>query len=471
MEADTSRVRILPLGGLDAVVASELLAGRGLVGQGESTGTRHALLWQSPGPQTGGRNDQDLFNSDIGAFLGDETLIFDDIRDVLDQQFGRLSRLERDISIFLAVEREPVAESLLWESRSHTTSKRNFLEALRSLQRRSLLERFDKAIGLQNVVTEYLTDYLVTTVCHEYETETPQILHTHALISAGAKEYVRQSQQRMILQPIGERLTRLLGRAGIEERSKRLVSQLRSERALQSGFLAGNILNLSLHLGVDITGYDFSGLSVWQAYLRGADLPRVDFGHADLTGSVFTDYVGAVTSVAFSPDGQLLAAGADNGAIYLWQLENRQLVGVCQGHQVHVWSLAFSPDGRRLVSASNDQTARIWDVKTWQPLRILAGHGGGVTSVAFSPDGTAVASGSADQTVRVWNAATGHPVHVLGGHDAMVAAWRSARMGQHSLRAATIRRCACGTGDSHRCCTPCMVIPSPSVWSPTAHAQ
>src|SRR5205085_4947756 len=103
----------------------------------------------------------------------------------------------------------------------------------RSLQRRSLLERFDKAIGLQNVVTEYLTDYLVTQVCREYETEMPHFLHTHALIRAGTKEYVRQSQQRMLVQPIGDRLTRSLGRAKIEEKSKRLIGLSRSDSALQ----------------------------------------------------------------------------------------------------------------------------------------------------------------------------------------------------------------------------------------------
>lgn len=102
---------------------------------------------------------------------------------------------------------------------------------------------------------------------------------------------------------------------------------------------AASTLNLFLLLGIDLRGYDFAGQSVWQAYLRGADLPAVNFMRADLTGSVFIDYVGAVMAVAISPDGRLLTAGVDNGVIYLWQLQTRQLLGAYHGHQGHLGAL------------------------------------------------------------------------------------------------------------------------------------
>jgi WD40 repeat protein/DNA-binding SARP family transcriptional activator len=419
---ETTLVRALPLAGLEPAVGSVLLSERGLTGLGTSAA---ALVERYSGNPLAlklvAEAIQDVFAGDIDAFMGDEALIFDDIRDVLDQQFARLAQLERDILLWLAVEREPMTEAQLWQPFARSTAKRSFLEALRSLLRRSLLEQYGSAFGLQNVVTEYLTDYLITHSCQEFEAETPDLLHSHALLKAGAKEYVRHSQQRIILQPIGERLLGALGRAGLEALFKRLLAGLHGEQSLQPSYLAGTILNLLLLLGIDLRGYDFANMNVWQAYLRGADLPAVDFTRADLTGSVFTDYVGAVMAVAVSPDGELLTAGVDNGVIYLWQLHTRQLLGAYYGHEGHLGGLAFSPDGGRLLSGSDDQTLRIWDVGTRQPLRLLAGHSGGIVCVAFHPDGVTVASASTDHTARVWNSDTGQQLHLLQAHSAMVA--------------------------------------------------
>jgi WD40 repeat protein/DNA-binding SARP family transcriptional activator len=451
LEADTPLVRAMPLAGLDMAVGGELLSARGLIGPGASAA---ALVERYSGNPLAlnlvAEAIQDVFDGDIAAFLGDEAPIFDDIRDVLDQQFARLAPLERDLLLWLAIAREPLAEPQLWQPFARTTAKRSFLEALRSLQRRSLLEQYaledhSSAFGLQNVVTEYLTDYLVAQVGQEFEIETPILLHSHALIMAHAKEYVRQSQERVILQPIGERLLAQGGRVPLEARCKALLARMRRERPLQPSYLAGNLLNVLLHLGVDLRGYDFSHLSVWQAYLRGADLPAMDFSHADLAGSVFTDYAGAVTSVAFSPDGRLLAAGADSGLIYLWRVADRQLIGICHGHASHVWSLAFGgAAGQQLLSGSADTTVRIWDVERRQTLHILTGHTSVISTVGFHPAGTTIASGSLDQTVRIWDARTGQLLDILqtggariealafspdgallatGGHDQLVRLW------------------------------------------------
>jgi WD40 repeat protein len=176
------------------------------------------------------------------------------------------------------------------------------------------------------------------------------------------------------------------------------------------------VLNLLLQLGIDATGFDFSDLHIRQAYLRGADLPRVNFSQAEFEHSVFTDYVGEVMCVAFSPDGQTLAAGADNGVLYFWQVSPQntlQLTGIYQGHRSQYGGLAFSPDGRYLASGGDDQTVQIWDMRTRSSAHKLLGHTGGVTSVAFHPDGKTVVSGSTDQTARVWDAATGELLHVF----------------------------------------------------------
>jgi uncharacterized protein with WD repeat len=130
-----------------------------------------------------------------------------------------------------------------------------------------------------------------------------------------------------------------------------------------------------------------------------------------------------VTSVAFSPDGQLLASGnwatgntATPSTIKLWRVSDGELVHTLTGHTGGVYSVAFSPDGELLASGSEDGTAKLWRVSDGELVRSLEGQTGGVLSVAFSPDGKLLASGSEDGTIKLWQVANGGEVRTLSGH-------------------------------------------------------
>jgi hypothetical protein len=110
------------------------------------------------------------------------------------------------------------------------------------------------------------------------------------------------------------------------------------------------------------------------------------------------------TSVAFSPDGQILASDSGDKTIWLWDLRQPTAAPVVlRGHETGVSSVAFSPDGQTLASGNGDNTIRLWDLRqpTAAPV-VLRGHGNRVSSVVFSPDGQTLASGSGDQTIRIW---------------------------------------------------------------------
>jgi len=123
----------------------------------------------------------------------------------------------------------------------------------------------------------------------------------------------------------------------------------------------------------------------------------------------------AVRSLAYSPDGTVLAAtggNADDFAIHLWDVASGQLIDALSKHTNIVWNLAFSPNGQLLASASNDGTALIWDWKNATVLKIL-NFPAQVVSVSFSPDGQILAIGGVDepqgqvQNAAIWTFSVG----------------------------------------------------------------
>jgi WD40 repeat protein/serine/threonine protein kinase len=130
---------------------------------------------------------------------------------------------------------------------------------------------------------------------------------------------------------------------------------------------------------------------------------------------------GPVRSVAYSPNGKLVASAGDDHLICVWDAETLKERVLLRGHTDAVLCLTFTPDSKRLLSGSADKTVRLWDIKGRKKLLKLEGHTNPVTCVAVSVDGTRALSGAGgpfDHTVRLWDlTGKGREVVACKGHS------------------------------------------------------
>jgi WD40 repeat protein/DNA-binding XRE family transcriptional regulator len=413
-----SPVRSIPLSGIAPVHGPELLRDKGL--RGSNAAWRELMRFYAGNPlalKIVSEAIREVFDRDIAAFLREELAVFGEMHELIQQQFRRFSALEQEVMYWLAIESEPSSLHTIQADILRSMPPGMLLDAFDSLRRRSFIELRDGGrFTLQPVIMEYINGEMVERVFQEITAERLALCSSHALIKAQSNDDARSRQIHSILAPVAERLLDTYGQSGSESKLRALLAVLRATMADKQSYAAGNILNLLLYLHCDLRGYDFSHLSVQQAYVRGVALPEVNFACADLSTSVFTETFTSVLCVAVNANGKLLAAGTTTGEVLLRRAAHLTLLHTCLGHADGIRFVAFNPEGSLLASGSEDQTIRIWNTATGECMATLYGHGSFARSLAFNPAGTLLASGSEDQTIRIWDTSVWQCLHILRDH-------------------------------------------------------
>ncbi|HOU13737.1 MAG TPA: protein kinase [Anaerolineae bacterium] len=128
-------------------------------------------------------------------------------------------------------------------------------------------------------------------------------------------------------------------------------------------------------------------------------------------------FTAQVNDVAFSPDGTVLTVGSSDSTVGLWQVSDGKLLRKIKSQADSIASIAFAPSGDLLALGTFDDVILIVQTSDGKRIKTLKGHKSWISGLAFSPDGLLLASTAMDNTARLWDVADGSTHAILKGHQ------------------------------------------------------
>jgi WD40 repeat protein len=428
LEGQQASVRSLRLAGLERGACEQLLEQREASGTEDERARLVALYAGNPlALKIVAETIVDLFSGEIGTFLEQGEAIFSNIRDLLEEQFSRLTVQEQALLFWLAIVREPLAVENLLMLFAFPIDEHLIKETLDALHRHSLVEcgRQQETYSLQSVVQQYVVETLIEQSCEQIQSGMLDYLINYALEQANVKEYVRQTQTRLIVAPILLRLRSIYRHTNaVETQLLNLLDQLREPTKVggnpaAQGYGPTNLIALLRELRGHLRHLDLSHLVIRGAYLQSVEMQDTSLIGSTLCETIFTETFNAVWTVAISSRGQYWAAGSRQGEVRVWCEDGRILHLIWQAHTDNLFFLTFSPDERLLATASWDGTIKLWDLKDGA-LLWTGEHTDMLRRVVFSPNGHLLASGGEAGIVKLWDVTSGTNVQTLPGQDGTI---------------------------------------------------
>ncbi|GCE31333.1 hypothetical protein KDA_68170 [Dictyobacter alpinus] len=416
LEGRHSPVRTMRLAGLNIEAGVELLEEKYVVSSSNERAQLVEVYHGNPlALQIVAHTIVELFGGEIAPFLQQGETIFGGIRQLLEEQFIRLSSLEQTALLWLAILREPVSLHNLLGSLNTPVPMSQVLEAVEGLRRRSLIERGHDtgSFTLQSVVLEYATARLIEEGSREIEQGRLLRLLEHGLCLAEVKEYVRLTQEQLIVIPLLTLLqSTTQAQSRVEARLLCLLNEMRHQDQAAQGYGPANLVILLRVLRGHLRGLDLSHLVLRNICLQGTDLRDSTLSHAVLQECIFAEPLDEILAVAMSKTGRYWAAAGARGEIRMWGRGGLTQHHTWRAHTEVVSTLAFSPDERTLASAGSTGSVKLWEVDSstllWEDW-----PSGGFVWLAFSPTGNVLASGGVDMLIHLWDPQHSIPLKTL----------------------------------------------------------
>ncbi len=255
LEGEELPVRSWLLSGLQLAAAEEILRAKGLSESDQSQWERIINLYRGNplALKIIAATIQELFGGSVAEFFQQRmTLVVRDIRELIDDQFMRLSELEQELMGWLAIAQEPITLSQLRKQILLPIDPSELMQALESLSRRSLIEKSKQnqaTFALQPAIMEYVITRLIEQVhveiCEVVQTEgidEIQFVRNYRFVDQQAKSPIQTAQTRLILSPIRDRLlARFRNETLVQEYLKNIQILLHGRSPLEVGYAVENI--------------------------------------------------------------------------------------------------------------------------------------------------------------------------------------------------------------------------------------